>query len=91
MAFIEMQHCYKRYTRERQRFSLTDVFEIEKGELVIILGSFRSWKNQRFSISEECGYHRRGQVLIDGWILQGSMLINEPIIDDDVGFHLSIL
>ena len=40
MAYIEMKHCYKRYqVGDTEIVANRDVnFEIEKGELVIILG-----------------------------------------------------
>ena len=46
MAYIEMQHCYKRYTSGETEILLNqDVsFEIEKGELVIIFRGVRGWK-----------------------------------------------
>ena len=41
MAYIEMKHCYKRYqVGDTEIVANRDVnFEIEKGELVIILGA----------------------------------------------------
>ena len=41
MAYIEMKHSYKRYkTGDVEIIANNDItFEIEKGELVIILGS----------------------------------------------------
>ena len=41
MAYIEMKHCYKRYkSGETEILANQDVsFEIEQGELVIILGA----------------------------------------------------
>ena len=41
MAYIEMKHCYKRYcSGQSQIIANNDInFEIEKGELVVILGA----------------------------------------------------
>ena len=46
MAYIEMKHSYKRYkTGDVEIIANNDItFEIEKGELVIILGFFRRRK-----------------------------------------------
>ena len=46
MAYIEMKHSYKRYpSGETDIIANKDVtFEIEKGELVIILGGIRRRK-----------------------------------------------
>ena len=47
MAYIEMKHCYKRYTSgETEILANQDVsFEIEQGELVIILGASGAGKS----------------------------------------------
>ena len=52
MAYIEMQHCYKRYTSgETEILANQDVsFEIEKGELVIILGASGAGKSTVLNI-----------------------------------------
>ena len=51
MAYIEMKHSYKRYQMgETEIIANNDIsFEINKGELVIILGASGAG-NQRFSI-----------------------------------------
>ena len=68
MAFIEMQHCYKRYTSgETEIFANQDVsFEIEKGELVIILGASGAGKSTVLNILGGMDTNDEGQVLIDG-------------------------
>ena len=47
MAYIEMKHCYKRYqVGDTEIVANRDVnFEIEKGELVIILGASGAGKS----------------------------------------------
>ena len=68
MPYIEMQHCYKRYTSgETEIFANQDVsFEIEKGELVIILGASGAGKSTVLNILGGMDTNDEGQVLIDG-------------------------
>ena len=68
MAYIEMQHCYKCYTSgETEIFANQDVsFEIEKGELVIILGASGAGKSTVLNILGGMDTNDEGQVLIDG-------------------------
>ena len=49
MAYIEMKHCYKRYkVGDTEIVANRDVnFEIEKGELVIILGASGAGKSTK--------------------------------------------
>ena len=68
MAYIEMKHCYKRYkSGETEIFANRDVsFEIEKGELVIILGASGAGKSTVLNILGGMDTNDEGQVLIDG-------------------------
>ena len=68
MAYIEMKHCYKRYTSgETEILANQDVsFEIEKGELVIILGASGAGKSTVLNILGGMDTNDEGQVLIDG-------------------------
>ena len=52
MAYIEMKHCYKRYcSGQSQIIANNDInFEIEKGELVVILGASGAGKSTVLNI-----------------------------------------
>ena len=68
MAYIEMKNSYKRYhTGETEIVANRDVnFEIEKGELVIILGSSGAGKSTVLNILGGMDTNDEGQVWIDG-------------------------
>ena len=68
MSYIEVKHSYKRYGEgEQQIVANNDVnFEIEKGELVIILGSSGAGKSTLLNILGGMDTNDEGQVLIDG-------------------------
>ena len=68
MAYIEMKHCYKRYkSGETEILANQDVsFEIEQGELVIILGASGAGKSTVLNILGGMDTSDEGQVLIDG-------------------------
>ena len=68
MAYIEMKHSYKRYQMgETQIIANDDIsFEIEKGELVIILGASGAGKSTVLNILGGMDNNDEGQVVIDG-------------------------
>ena len=68
MSYIEMKHCYKRYkSGETEILANQDVsFEIEQGELVIILGASGAGKSTVLNILGGMDTNDEGQVLIDG-------------------------
>ncbi|MGT2637354.1 ABC transporter ATP-binding protein [Streptococcus ratti] len=68
MAYIEMQHSYKRYQMgESEIIANSDIsFEIEKGELVIILGASGAGKSTILNILGGMDNNDEGQVVIDG-------------------------
>ena len=68
MAYIEMKNSYKRYhTGDTEIVANRDVnFEIEKGELVIILGSSGAGKSTVLNILGGMDTNDEGQVWIDG-------------------------
>ncbi|SEF19877.1 putative ABC transport system ATP-binding protein [Streptococcus gallolyticus] len=68
MAYIEMNHSYKRYqTGDTEIIANNDInFAIEKGELVIILGSSGAGKSTVLNILGGMDNNDEGQVIIDG-------------------------
>ena len=68
MAYIEMKNSYKRYySGETEIVANRDVnFEIEKGELVIILGSSGAGKSTVLNILGGMDTNDEGQVWVDG-------------------------
>ena len=68
MAYIEMKHSYKRYqTGDTEIVANNDInFTIEKGELVIILGSSGAGKSTVLNILGGMDNNDEGQVIIDG-------------------------
>ena len=89
MAYIEMKHCYKRYkSGETEILANQDVsFEIEQGELVIILGASGAGKSTVLNILGGMDTNDEGQVLID--VVDIAKLNPHQRTDyrrDDVGF-----
>lgn len=68
MAYIEMKHSYKRYqTGDTEIIANNDInLAIEKGELVIILGSSGAGKSTVLNILGSMDNNDEGQVIIDG-------------------------
>ena len=68
MAYIEMNHCYKRYQIGEVEITANhDIsFQINKGELVIILGASGAGKSTVLNILGGMDMCDEGQVLIDG-------------------------
>ena len=68
MAYIEMKHSYKRYKMgDTEIVANRDInFEIEKGELVIILGSSGAGKSTVLNILGGMDSNDEGQVIVDG-------------------------
>lgn len=68
MSYIEMKHSYKRYKMgETEIIANNDInFEIEKGELVIILGSSGAGKSTVLNILGGMDTNDEGEVIIDG-------------------------
>ena len=77
MAYIEMKNSYKRYhVGDTEIIANNDVnFEIEKGELVIILGASGAGKSTVLNILGGMDTNDEGQVLIDG------VDITDPSVD----------
>ena len=68
MAYIEMKNSYKRYkSGQTEIIANNDIsFEIEKGELAIILGSSGAGKSTVLNILGGMDTNDEGNVLIDG-------------------------
>lgn len=68
MAYIEVKHSYKRYQMgETEIIANNDInFDIEKGELVIILGSSGAGKSTVLNILGGMDTNDEGNVIIDG-------------------------
>ena len=89
MAYIEVKHSSKRYQMGDTVITANeDVnFEIEKGELVIILGSSGAGKSTLLNILGGMDTNDEGQVIIDGVdIAQFSSHQRTNYRRDDVGF-----
>ena len=73
MAYIEMKHSYKRYqVGESEIVANNDInFAIEKGELVIILGSSGAGKSTVLNILGGMDTNDEGQFIIDGKDISG--------------------
>ena len=81
MAYIEMKHCYKRYhVGDTEIVANRDVnFEIEKGELVIILGASVQASQRFLTFLEEWIPIMRGKAGLMVSILQAIVLTRELI------------
>lgn len=68
MAYIELKNNFKRYqTGDTEIIANNDIsFEIEKGELVIILGASGAGKSTVLNILGGMDTNDEGQILIDG-------------------------
>ena len=68
MAYIEMQHSYKRYQMGSTTITAIDVVSvgIEKGELAIILGASGAGKSTVLNILGGMDTNSEGSVVIDG-------------------------
>ena len=68
MAYIEMKHSYKRYQMgDSEIIANNDIsFDIEKGELVIILGASGAGKSTVLNIIGGLDSNDEGDGLIDG-------------------------
>ena len=68
MAYIEMKHCYKCYqVGDTEIVANRDVnFEIEEGELVIILGASGAGKSTVLNLLGGMDTNDEGQIWIDG-------------------------
>ena len=89
MAYIEVRHSAKRYgSGEQEIIANQDVtFDIEKGELVIILGSSGAGKSTLLNILGGMDTNDEGQIIIDGVdVAQLNSHQRTNYRRDDVGF-----
>ena len=89
MAYIEVRHSAKRYgSGEQEIIANQDVtFDIEEGELVIILGSSGAGKSTLLNILGGMDTNDEGQIIIDGVdIAQLNSHQRTNYRRDDVGF-----
>lgn len=68
MSYIQVKNCFKRYqTGETEILANNDVnFEVEKGELVVILGSSGAGKSTMLNVLGGMDSPSSGEVIIDG-------------------------
>ncbi|WP_024783206.1 ABC transporter ATP-binding protein [Streptococcus mutans] len=68
MSYLEMKHSFKRYqTGDTEIIANNDVsFEVEKGELAVILGASGAGKSTVLNILGGMDNNDEGQVIIDG-------------------------
>ena len=88
MAYIEMKNSYKRYhVGDTEIIANNDVnFEIEKGELVMILGASGAGKSTVLNILGGMDTNDEGQVLLTAWTFRllmknNSLTIEETMLD----------
>lgn len=81
MAYIEMKHCYKRYqVGDTDIVANRDVnFEIEKGELVIILGASGAGKSTVLNLLGGMDTNDEGEIRLMVPILQTIVPTSVPI------------
>ena len=82
MAYIQMKHSYKRYkTGDLEIIANNDVsFDIEKGELVVILGASGAGKSTVLNILGGMDTNDEGRVIIDGISLNTQPKNLQPIV-----------
>ena len=87
MAYIEMKHCYKRYqVGDTEIVANRDVnFEIEKGELVIILGASGAGKSTVLNIADYSSHQRTNYRRNDvGFVFQFYNLVSNLTAKENV-------
>lgn len=84
MAYIEVKHLYKRYHMGENVIEANrDVnFEIEKGELVIILGTSGAGKSTLLNVLGGMDVFDEGEVIIDGTDIADLMIENERTTEE---------
>ena len=94
MAYIEMKHSYKRYqVGDTEIVANRDVnFEIEKGELVIILGASGAGKSTVLNLLGGMDTNDEGEIWIDDAnIADYSSYQRTNYRRNDVGFVFSFI